>query len=69
MLHEILEIIFMVKQLFFIKLLRQRCVIFEVQCVQSVKNKTEQPYLFQYKLSYRNLISTNNHGLLSTSNG
>ena len=37
--------------------------------VQQVKKKRkkEHPYLFQYKLSYRNETGTNHHGLLSTS--
>ena len=31
------------------------------------QNKTKHPYLFQYKLLYRNETGTNHHGLLSTS--
>ena len=31
------------------------------------KRKTKHPYLFQYKLSYRNEVVTNHHGLLPTS--
>ena len=31
------------------------------------KKKTKHPYLFQYKLSYRNEIGTYHHGLLSIS--
>ena len=30
------------------------------------KKKTKHPYLFQYKLLYRNETGTNHHGLLST---
>ena len=32
------------------------------------KKKKEHPYLFPYKLPYRNETGTNHHGLLSTSN-
>ena len=31
------------------------------------KEKKKHPYLFQYKLSYRNETGTNHHGLVSTS--
>ena len=31
------------------------------------KKGKKHPYLFQYKLSYKNETSTNHHGLLSTS--
>ena len=31
------------------------------------QKKTKHPYLFQYKLSYRNETGTNHHGLVSTS--
>ena len=30
------------------------------------KKNPKQPYLFQYKLSYRNETDTNHHGLLPT---
>ena len=33
----------------------------------SKKEKNKYPYLFQYKLSYRNETGTNHHGFLSTS--
>ena len=34
---------------------------------RSKKKKTKHPYLFQYKLLYRNETGANHHGLLSTS--
>ena len=36
-------------------------------CTVSQKKKKKHPYLFQYKLSYRNGTGTNHHGLLLTS--
>ena len=36
-------------------------------CTLGQKKKTKHPYLFQYKLSYRNETGTNHHGLISTS--
>ena len=35
--------------------------------VQQFKEKTKHPYLFQYKLSYRNETGINHHGLVSIS--
>ena len=37
------------------------------QFMYSRSKNTKQPYLFQYKLSYRNEIGINHHELLSTS--
>ena len=37
-----------------------------VKICSVVQKKTKYPYLFQYKLSYRNETGTNHHGLLST---
>ena len=37
------------------------------ETIYSRKKKKKHPYLFQYKLSYRNETHTNHHGLMSTS--
>ena len=35
-------------------------------CMYCTVGQKNYPYLFQYKLSYRNETGTNHHGLLST---
>ena len=40
-------------------------IIYGCKCTV-VEKKSKNPYLFQYKLSYRNETGTNHHGLVST---
>ena len=41
----------------------ERCTVGQ----KKKRKKKKHPYLFQYKLSYRNETGSNHHGLLSTS--
>ena len=52
---------------FDIKGFNKRCTSVPDRLYSKSKEKMKHPYLFQYKLSYKNETGTNHHGLVSTS--